>query len=308
MSLWMPGAQRTLVLTSTPGFTGSAKKITLHTMECGSASKGCWPTYGYGRSTPHFSLCPGTGEIRQHIPMNRSARALVSPGGGRSPNINAGVNIQIEVVGWAKDVYRYDDAWYKQLAAWVTWIAKDQGVPLTIPFSWPLTGGYGTSGKGRVSWEKFRDTSGVVAHVNVPLNSHWDAPFDQARLKKLLGIGGLIPTPPPPPTPPPITDGRKKPFEWSKVTADLGAGAYMSYPCGRGNCWNNTTPGGRRGAKWIMEVQKAMNARGYNLKVDGVYGAKTDRMVNYFQTNIWKVKAGGCGKNTWDAIWRIPIK
>ena len=307
MSLWAPWADRTLVLTSTPGFTGGAKKITLHTMECGSPSKDCWPSYGNGRSTPHFSLNPGTGHARQHIPMNRSARALVSPGGGRSPNINAGVNIQIEVVGWAKDVYKnYNDDWYKQLAQWLAWICKDQGIEKKFPFNWPLTGTYGTSGKGRVSWDRFRTANGIVAHMNAPFNEHWDAPFDQARLGKYLGSSVVIT--PPKPTPPPITDGRKKPFEWSKVTADLGAGAYMSNPCGRGNCWNNTTPGGRRGAKWIMEVQKAMNARGYSLAVDGVYGPRTDKMVNYFQTNIWRVKAGGCGKNTWDAIWRIPVK
>jgi len=183
---WMPWAKRTLVLTSTPRFTGTGRKITLHSMECGSERQPCWPSYGNGAATPHFSLSPGTGEARQHIPLSRSARALVSPGGGRSPNWNAGVNIQIEVVGWAKDVYRYGDDWYRQLAVWVDAIAREVGVPPVMPYSWPLKNGYGVNGAGRVAWDEISRVSGIVAHVNWPFNTHWDAPFDQARLKRYL--------------------------------------------------------------------------------------------------------------------------
>lgn len=197
MTDWAPWAKRTLVLTSTPFYTGNARKITLHTMECGGERQACWPAYGNGSATPHFSLSPGTKEARQHIPLSRSARALASPGGGRSPNINAGVNIQIEVVGHAKDVYRYSDDWYRQLAEWVGWIASDQKVPLQFPYSFVPN----ASGSTRVDWDSFRNVSGLVAHQNVPFNDHWDAPFDQARLSRYL-VGST----PPGPTQPSISD------------------------------------------------------------------------------------------------------
>jgi LysM repeat protein len=180
--------------------TGSARKITLHTMECGSPSQDCWPGYSNGGSTPHLSLNPGTGHARQHIDFNRSAYALASPGAPRSPNMNAGINIQIEIVGRAKDTAGYSDAWYKQLAYWVNWLCDEWGVPKQFVGDFGGPNGYGTGGAYRLSWSKFQGASGIVGHSNVPFNSHWDpGNLQQAKLLGYMkGGGGSKPKPPTP--------------------------------------------------------------------------------------------------------------
>jgi len=186
---WAPWATRSLVLTSTPRFTGSARKITMHSMECGThRQRCCWPTYGYGSGTPHLSVCPETDQARQHIPFDRSARAMKSPGGGRSPNINSGLNIQVEVSAWARDLERYNDDWYRQLAWWLSRLCENLRIPKTFPFDV----GY-SSTRYRVDWPTWRDASGIVFHQNAPFNDHWDAPYDIDRLRQFMNVSAPEP-------------------------------------------------------------------------------------------------------------------
>ena len=168
--------------------TGGARKITLHTMECGSESQACWPGYNNWGSTPHLSVHPGSGQARQHVLLDRSARALASPGSPSSPNMNAGLNIQIEIVGRAHDTPHYGDAWYRQLAEWLTWLCDEWHIPKVFPFDFGEDGTAGRHGKNRVSWAQYRDASGIVGHQNVPFNDHWDpGNLNQAKVLKFMG-------------------------------------------------------------------------------------------------------------------------
>jgi hypothetical protein len=166
-------------------FYGSARKITLHTIEAGGPGVVAWPSYSNGGTAPHVTINPGIG-VRQHISFARSAYALASPGYPRSPNMNAGINIQIEIAGRSKDVANYPDWWYEALAKEIYTIAKNAGVPLVAPFPYGGDAGYGSSGAYRVSWSRFQQASGLVNHSNPPYNTHWDASYLLRRLLPLL--------------------------------------------------------------------------------------------------------------------------
>lgn len=343
MSEWAPFAQRTLVLLRTPYYTGSARKITLHTMECGSPSQDCWPGYGGGGATPHFSCNPGTGRIRQHIPMSRSGRALRAPVRGQSPNINAGRNIQIEIAGWAKDTHRYSDAWYRQLAAWVEWICNDQGIPKQFPFDFGGVEGYGTGGRYRVSWSRFRDTSGLVGHSNVPYNSHWDpGNLNQARL--LSFMGGKPPPPPPPPSKTyTVRRGdtlsgiaRKTGCSVAELTRlnglkdpnEIRAGQVLRLcdsgkpppppppPPGTltGTVWPDFTTHGRKDSDTVRTIQKRLIQLGHKIPAGatGNFGAQTRAAVFDFQRKRMGASGDGLvGPNTTRALFkgtRVAVK
>lgn len=163
--------------------TGKARKQTIHTTEGPGL-----PNWHAIRSVPHFTVNPKTGEAWQHLDLDRSGYALGSPGGGRSPNMNAGLHVQWEVIGYARLTPTYDDAWYRRLAVWLTWVADEWGIPKTFPFPWGGENGYGTNGRYRQPWERYRDASGIVGHSNAPYNSHWDpGAMDQKRLASFLG-------------------------------------------------------------------------------------------------------------------------
>lgn len=161
---------------------GVARKQTLHTTQSGGL-----PNWHSIRSVPHFSVNPATGEAWQHLDLDRSGYALASPGAPNSPNMNAGVvHVQWEVIGYAETVLHMPDAWYRRLAVWMGWVADEWDIPTTFPFRFGGVEAYGPSGAYRVPWDRYRDTSGIVAHQNAPFNAHWDAPFDQERLSRYL--------------------------------------------------------------------------------------------------------------------------
>lgn len=52
----------------------------------------------------------------------------------------------------------------------------------------------------------------------------------------------------------------------------------------------------------VKELQTALNAQGYNLIVDGIFGAKTSTAVKDFQTRKGLVVNGVCEEKTWAAL------
>jgi hypothetical protein len=188
-TLWVPWATRQTWAGYSGGtLTGSARKITLHTTETLG-----WPSYGAGASAPHLTLNPATGEARQHIALNRSARALASPGAPTSPNMNAGSpHIQIEIIGYASQTPNYSDAWYRKLAEWVKWLCDDWRVPVAFPFVFIPS----PSGATRQSWSTYAPANGIVGHQHAPFNNHWDpGGIDVARLRKFMAEGTVDPDP-----------------------------------------------------------------------------------------------------------------
>lgn len=165
---------------------GTARKLTLHTMECGGVNQPCWPTYR-GGGVPHISTTPGI-ETRQHISFARSAYALASPGHPRSPNMNAGLHVQVEVAGRSADVPNYPQWWYEALADTIWKIAVNCRIPVRFPFGYGGgPEGYGTNGAYRQAWSRYQPASGIIQHSNAPNpNTHWDADGMLKRLAPLL--------------------------------------------------------------------------------------------------------------------------
>lgn len=148
-------------------FTGSARKITLHTTE--TAGKPNWAAQGSG--IPHFTL-DLAGPCWQHLPLDIAAYTL--SGGEHSPNSAAGVNIQIEIVGYAKDAPTWSPARYDTLRRLLQWVCSTVGAPMEFPFQFTGSDGYGRDGAVRQTWEAFRDADGIVGHSHAPYNDHWD--------------------------------------------------------------------------------------------------------------------------------------
>jgi len=157
-------------------FKGSAKKIVLHTVE---GPKPNWAVLKKG--VPHFTL-DFDGTVYQHIPLNMAAYTL--KGNGNSPNSDAGVSIQIEMAGFAKDSPNRPDAWYANLKRLLLHICNHTGCPYSFPLHFGGQETAGVNGRGRLEWDEYVGTSGILGHQHVPYNDHWDpGELDVTRLR-----------------------------------------------------------------------------------------------------------------------------
>src|SRR5512132_2361041 len=95
--LWFPGARLNQLAPIDGGsILGGRPKMLWHDTE----SSG-FPSYSTG-FWPNMTINPVTGEVRQHIPANRAARALRNESGG--VQTNRWRVFQIEVLGFANEV------------------------------------------------------------------------------------------------------------------------------------------------------------------------------------------------------------
>jgi hypothetical protein len=155
-ALWHPDATR-VTHQDAGAFTGGGRKLVWHTTEGSSLPD-------YGGSSPHFTLNPRTGDLWQHIPLNRAARALAHPSGPETNRANA---IQVELIGFAKDTQDWSSGAYANVAELARWIEGAFGVPRRtgVKFTVPAT---------RLSGQGFVDYEGHIGHAHVPGNDHWD--------------------------------------------------------------------------------------------------------------------------------------
>lgn len=179
MELWYPKASRTqLAGTDGGSFTGGPPKGVLHTTETTG-----WPAYATDY-WPHFTTrwADGAFHVRQHLPINRAARALANPSGGVQTNRDTA--IQIECVGTCDTSKRaswgalYVEDWaagYKAgLADLMRWVEFNAGVPrrCTVTFK-PYPASYGANGV-RLSGAAWDAYAGWCGHQHVPENDHGD--------------------------------------------------------------------------------------------------------------------------------------
>lgn len=162
-TLWLPRATRIAGQDCGP-FIAAAPKITWHTME-GSSIAGGVAAFRSTGSWPHFSLNPATGELAQHIALNRGARALEHPAG--TVETNRAHTIQVELVGFAKDTPHWSPEAYANIARLARDIEAATGVPRTthVTFAVPAQ---------RQSAADWLGQGGHTGHEHVPNNSHWD--------------------------------------------------------------------------------------------------------------------------------------
>lgn len=156
-----------------------------------------WPTYEGGATAPNLTGLPPIGlrrgKWRQHFPFNKSSRALANlPGGVETNTLNA---IQIELIGtcdpkhadsWddkglyfaGKDYVFWPKATKRQknfVARMLADISEQTGLRLTAPKEFlPYPRSYGSQAGNRLSFESWRQTTGVVGHQHVPENNHGD--------------------------------------------------------------------------------------------------------------------------------------
>jgi len=149
-------------------FTGEARKITLHTTETGV--KPNWAAQGTG--LPHFTFDSLNDRCWQHLPLDISAYTMI--GGAYSPNSMAGLNIQIEIIGWAENMPVISLYWYANLKSLLDWLTTTLAIPQVFPFPFTDDAGSGVDGAVRQTWAAFSEASGIVGHSHAPWNSHWD--------------------------------------------------------------------------------------------------------------------------------------
>ena len=141
-------------------FTGTAKKVTLHTTE--TSAKPNWEAQQAG--IPHITADIRLKRYWQHLRFDTAAYTL--KGGEHSPNSDSGVNIQIEILGYAAESASWSDSEYDELQKILLWISVKIGVPYVFPVKFPP--------HHRLSWAEWEPMSGILGHSQTPFNDHSD--------------------------------------------------------------------------------------------------------------------------------------
>lgn len=192
MATWLSGVKRQSWGRDGGSFTTSPDKILLHSTETGS-----FPGYGGGASAPHFTIDLENGEVRQHSPMNRAARALRNYSGGVQTNRD-GV-IQIEIIGTCdasfsrKYGYPYIPDMSDAMASRLKWLLEKihnaTGIPLKTSVTWkeyPSSYGNSSVRMSNSEWSRYK---GILGHQHAPENTHGD-PGD-LPMKRILGADAV---------------------------------------------------------------------------------------------------------------------
>jgi hypothetical protein len=115
-----------------------------------------------------MTINPATGEVRQHIPANRAARALRNETGG--VQTNRWRVLQIECLGFANEV-----RFHPVMAEIADWAHDELGVPRTNRVGWrSYPSSFGGANAVRLSAAAWTDYTGHLAHMHVPENVHGD--------------------------------------------------------------------------------------------------------------------------------------
>lgn len=166
-------------------FTGGGNKFVLHTTEGGSLRSNSDLLHGV--NTPHLVFGVDPGELHwtviQLLPFNRAGKALANNAGDGFQTNRANA-VQVEIVGFTRDVPQWSDLMYKRLANLFVLTQHRVEIPSKAPcdFSDP------NSRMGDAQWVS---AAGVVGHMHAPDNDHTD-PFRFAE-GKFLGLVAAMP-------------------------------------------------------------------------------------------------------------------
>jgi len=152
----------------------AVEKGVLHTTE----SRGRFmpgPTYFGHTSWPHFTVSRGT--VWQHIPIDRSARALLRPAG--TPATNGDGAVQIEIDWNAADAHNLPADTAAAVRDLVAWICEQTGIPPVWTalgvHDYPPEGGIRLGREPwRMTWPEWDAFRGWCGHCHVPANDHGD--------------------------------------------------------------------------------------------------------------------------------------
>jgi hypothetical protein len=162
-ALFLPGVKRV------PGnhagtFVPSPPKLVWHTTE-GSSIEGAIGAYHEHNSWPHFTLDAKSGQLMQHLPMNRAGRALEHRPG--TVETNRAHVIQVELVGFARESSGWGDERYERIGRLARAIEAAVGVPRRAFATF-------TVGGQRLGDSAWLHGAGHCGHQHVPHNNHSD--------------------------------------------------------------------------------------------------------------------------------------
>ena len=324
---------------STQAYTGGKPIGLLHSTETGT-----WPGYGAGSSAPHltvrFDPKARTISARQHFSTTRPSRALVNKAGGVQTN-NQRV-FQIELIGSCdltfakKHGYLYlpdllEEAWARDaLAAVLAAVSESLGIPLTSSVVWAnYPGSYGEKAAQRLTGAQWEAYTGWLGHQHAPENDHGD-PGD-IPIAEILAAAGGEPTA----TLAPSSGGGGS----SSSKLPSGKAALMQlknvpdFPLLRtpghlcyygdasgpiesvsGKSANSLNPGeiytegGKTRSRGIVTAQQQLKARGYDVDIDGRWGAQMDNAIGNVQSLAGLTVDRKLGPVTWYALWLLPVQ
>lgn len=120
---------------------------------------------------PHFTV--NSKGIWQHIPINRSARALLNKPGGVETNKSDVVQIEI---AWRAEVIRaMPTATMENLRELMRWIEANSDVPRVSTVNWmPYPKSYGESAEQRLHGKAWLEYKGWLGHQHADENDHGD--------------------------------------------------------------------------------------------------------------------------------------
>lgn len=210
-------------------------------------------------SMSHWICDPKKDEFEQLVnPADSNARSLRNLADGVETNNRGGV-YQLEIVGYAAEVPKYNDDWYRWLGNVVTSLSKEWGFPLRFPYEFDGSSAYGTRGSVRLTNQEWLNVSGIIGHQHVPENTHWD-PGKIDKLEQY--VGGRVE---------PISSG----FKYLKLGAEGAAVGELQKLCNLINntkIWVDNDFGGQtRDAVDLLQRNVGLTGR----QVDGVYGPQT---------------------------------
>lgn len=163
----------------------AAPRITLHTTESPRGSingvLNLWDA-AEARGTltvPHFTIDAGAKRIVQHRDLLGPACALEGCGNG-SVSTNGVPNIQVEICGYAAESPTWSDDDLKFVGDWIAAV-KRSGFDVPLQSSVTFYSDKNTpyilasyNSPGRLQGQTWRGYAGILGHVHVPCNAHWD--------------------------------------------------------------------------------------------------------------------------------------
>ena len=157
-------------------FPGNPPRVTQHTTESPAGQSYFYSVAAYLMrigAEPQVIYCPVSDLLGQFGPLTKSARALKNDGSRRT-NREGKVNIQIEVLGqaknpWTKGFDKTKKPNYRKFEA----ACRAHGVPDVWPAGKPAATA-AAAAKGSRSRTTWQTKGGYYAHAQVPGNDHWD--------------------------------------------------------------------------------------------------------------------------------------
>ena len=300
MKLWMPGAVALPSTRDGGSMIGTGSRATWHTFEAPYSLTALSGARSLIRASNevHLVFNPISGARVNLLPANRAGRGLVNKPGGVETNRKGAVNIQVEVIGyarnpWTRDLTAAGLVGLKSILAWM----DSLGIPRIAPAGPSPATSAGPFPRSTALWA----LNGHFAHSQMPENFHWD----HGGADWAIILGNTLPVVIPPVTPKPI------PSPTNKVRS--APTPYYPFPLGRGQYFGPkdgpaaSVSGYYSHRSDLKHLQDQLRKRGWHIGVDGLYGGETYRIFKAFQQDQHIGADGLGGAVTWQAAFRNPL-